>query len=219
MRLRISHLVSGSEVEGPGRRAAVWVQGCSIRCPGCFNPHTWSREGGSSVEVAALAEALLAESDIEGVTFLGGEPFDQAEALAAVGRYVRERGLSVMTFTGYRHELLLSDSRPGWADLLAATDLLVDGPFVRALADTGRPWIGSSNQRVIALTDRYRDARWAKPPATSLEVRVRADGTVFVNGMTDRAGIVGLRRLLTSSAVTTGPCPPHSVDGVTGTTS
>ena len=74
--VRIARVVPRTAVEGPGVRTAVWVQGCSVRCAGCFNPHTWAAEGGTSVPVAALL-AILVDQEVEGITLLGGEPFDQ----------------------------------------------------------------------------------------------------------------------------------------------
>jgi anaerobic ribonucleoside-triphosphate reductase activating protein len=183
-------------VEGPGQRAAIWVQGCSIRCPGCFNPHTWSADAGELMDTDTLSKLVTADRAIEGVTFLGGEPFDQAAGLALVGRQVRECGLSVMTFTGHRYEQLLADDCPGWRDLLSVTDLLVDGPYLRAMPDLRRPWVGSTNQRFIALTDRYLSLRWVDSPHISLEIRLRPDGTVAVNGMADRANLKSLRKII-----------------------
>src|SRR5690606_38213583 len=87
---------------------------------------------------------------------LGGEPFAQAEALADVARRVREQaGLSAMVFTGYTLEQLRAAQRPDWDALLGATDLLVDGLYVREQFETRRRWIGSANQRAHFLTDRY----------------------------------------------------------------
>ena len=192
MRLRIAHVLSRTAVEGPGLRAAVWVQGCSIRCVGCFNPHTWSTRGGQDVETSDLAGRLLRDTATEGVTFLGGEPFEQAAAVTDVARRFRAAGRSVMTFTGYLYETLRDAGRPDWQGLLDATDLLVDGPFDRDRADHLRPWVGSVNQRFLHLTDRCRGG--VDDVATpTLEVRIRPDGTVFVNGMAEEAALDRLR--------------------------
>ena len=99
--LRVHRLLDATDAEGPGRRACVWVQGCSIRCHGCFNPHTWNTRGGTVRHVAELAEAIGAVPDIEGLTLLGGEPFDQPAACAELAERAQGLGLSVMTFTGY----------------------------------------------------------------------------------------------------------------------
>jgi anaerobic ribonucleoside-triphosphate reductase activating protein len=103
--LRLHRFLPFTRAEGPGNRACLWVQGCPIRCPGCFNPSTWSKSGGYDVTVEELEARILDASNIEGVTFLGGEPFEQAEALSDLGYRVRQVGLSVMTFTGYLHDL------------------------------------------------------------------------------------------------------------------
>lgn len=184
MQLRIHRFLPKTSVEGPGTRACLWVQGCSIRCPGCFNPGTWGASGGEVVEVGNLLERIVTTSGIEGVTFLGGEPFDQAPALAALAQSAQDADLSVMTFTGYEFEVLRREQRPGWNELLVATDLLVDGPFVRFLPDRHRPWVGSTNQQFRFLSPLYRhlaDELGSIPDR--LEVRLRPDGTVLMNGM------------------------------------
>lgn len=136
------------------------------------------------MEVGEIAERIFGVPGIEGVTFLGGEPFEQAEALAELGRIVRERGLSVMTFTGYILEKILKSSHKDWHDLLAVTDLLLDGPYVQALTDTSRPWVGSSNQRFHFLTPRYRylETQLESIP-NRIEVRLQRDGKVLLNGL------------------------------------
>jgi anaerobic ribonucleoside-triphosphate reductase activating protein len=82
--LRLNAFLPRTEVEGPGIRAALWVQGCPIQCPGCAVPWTWDEQGGFTVTVDEIATRILASTDIEGVTFLGGEPFMQAKSLAAL---------------------------------------------------------------------------------------------------------------------------------------
>ncbi|MDQ4106353.1 MAG: radical SAM protein [Actinomycetota bacterium] len=158
--------------------------GCPIGCPGCFNPGTWSKDGGYEATVEDMVNRILNISDIEGVTFLGGEPFEQAEALADLGQKLRKAGLSVMTFTGYIIEDILNSTRKGWHDLLGVTDLLLDGPYIRDLTDTSRPWVGSSNQRYHFLTARYRHLESErKYMPNRLEIRLQPDGKIFVNGL------------------------------------
>ncbi|WP_232319293.1 4Fe-4S single cluster domain-containing protein [Kocuria turfanensis] len=183
--LRVSHVVPVTEAEGPGRRFAVWIQGCSIRCRGCFNPHMWAKSGGRPAEALALVDEAD-RSDVEGITLLGGEPFEQAEGLAELAEAAQVRGLSVMTFTGYLREDL--EARAARGDdavrrLLGATDLLVDGPYDDALPDLTRPWVGSTNQRFHFLTPRYAHLRDRLGTCNDrLEVRVTAEGQVSVNG-------------------------------------
>jgi anaerobic ribonucleoside-triphosphate reductase activating protein len=182
--LRLHRFLPFTKAEGPGNRACLWVQGCPIRCPGCFNPGTWSKKGGEEVPVETIAGRILDAPDIEGVTFLGGEPFEQAEALAELGGAVQAHGLSVMTFTGYTLEEIEGRSRPGWRELLSVTDLLLDGPYVKSLTDTSRPWVGSSNQRYHFLTSRYRhlEGQLENLP-NRIEVCLQPDGRVLVNGL------------------------------------
>ncbi|GIF03785.1 4Fe-4S single cluster domain-containing protein [Actinoplanes siamensis] len=178
--VRLARFLDRTRAEGPGERTAIWVQGCSIRCPGCFNPHLFTARGGVPTRPAELVERILA-TGTGGVTLLGGEPFDQAEGLAAVAAGVRSAGRSVMTFTGFEYDDLRRRDDHGVAALLAETDLLVAGPFRRELLDHDRPWVGSTNQRFLHLTGRLRED--AGPDR--LEVTVSAAGEIAVNGWAD----------------------------------
>lgn len=187
--LRISRVLTATEAEGPGRRTAIWVQGCTIRCKGCFNPHMWANVGGTVVPIAEWTDSVLTDAlaaGVEGVTLLGGEPFEQAAPLAHLAATARSLGLSVMTFTGYDYADLQAWSVDcsDIAALLAETDLLADGPFRAEQLDHTRPWIGSVNQSLRALTPRYRDLDFVTTP-DRVEVRIAVDGTIAVNGWTD----------------------------------
>jgi anaerobic ribonucleoside-triphosphate reductase activating protein len=171
-----------TRAEGPGSRFAVWVKGCSLQCDGCFNPHLWSSRGGILVSPDDLLQEVLT-ADVEGVTLLGGEPFEQAPALARFADLVRRSGLSVMVFSGYRREELERSVAPGVRELLAATDLLVDGPYIAEQPDRERPWVGSTNQRFHYLTDRYRHLEAGLGAlADRIELRVTPSGDVSLNG-------------------------------------
>lgn len=182
--VRVHRFLSRTAVEGPGIRACIWVQGCSIGCPGCAVPWTWPRKGGSDVSVDELFRQVLDCTGIEGVTFVGGEPFEQASALATLGGRLRDEGLSIVTFTGLTLAHIREANNCYWDALLGVTDLLIDGPFVRALADQSRPWVGSANQAFHFLTPRYRHLREAlgQNPNT-LEVHISPSGVVRANGM------------------------------------
>jgi anaerobic ribonucleoside-triphosphate reductase activating protein len=180
---RVAARVRDTEAEGPGRRWALWVQGCPLRCPGCCNPEMLparARDGRDElVSVDELAREALDTPGIEGVSFLGGEPFAQAAPLAALAERVRAVGLSVMVFTGYT--LAELEAREDARALLAATDLLVDGRYDETLPETASRWIGSRNQGLHFLSDRYRadDPRFLRK--NSVELRLRA-GVLTVNG-------------------------------------
>jgi anaerobic ribonucleoside-triphosphate reductase activating protein len=179
----IAQVVPCTEAEGPGRRFAVWFQGCPLRCPGCCNPEFLPFRGGQTRTVREMADWMARtreETGVEGITLLGGEPFAHAVAGAALARAARELGLSVMVFSGYTLEQLRELSGPAVGELIALTDILVDGPYDRDQPDTERRWIGSRNQRIHFLTDRYHfDDRWRQ--RNTLEIRL-AGGEISVNG-------------------------------------
>lgn len=191
--VRVARVIPHTTAEGPGTRWALWVQGCTIGCVACCNPHTWDPGGGAAISIDQLINSMLA-APVEGITLLGGEPLEQAPALAELAEAAQTNGRSVMTFTGYRYEVLRRSGNAGWHALLSATDLLVDGPFLRDRIDTRRPWVGSTNQRFLHLTDRYRDYTFDAPDR--LEIRVRRDGAVLVNGWPEPALIQVLDDLL-----------------------
>jgi anaerobic ribonucleoside-triphosphate reductase activating protein len=189
--LRVAQIVPCTEAEGPGRRLALWFQGCPLRCPGCCNPEMLPFEGGTAMalsEVVCRIEESHAGNALEGITLLGGEPLAHAAEGAALARAAHALGLNVMVFTGY----LLEDARrmaePAVAELLVETDMLVDGPYVRELPETTRRWIGSSNQRVHFLSDRCdpADPRWLQK--NTLEIRL-IDGELSVNGFPARHAV------------------------------
>lgn len=195
--LRVHRFLPETEVEGPGRRAALWVQGCPIQCPGCANSATWSFAVGERVTVEDLFNQIRKQQNIEGVTLIGGEPFSQAQSLAALGRLCREHGLSVVTFTGYEHSRLVAAHREDWNALLAVTDLLLAGPFLENQKDFSRPWVGSRNQKFVFLTDRYRHLQTDSCPAKNgLEIQIASDGGVRLNGLVPVEDILSFRQEL-----------------------
>src|SRR5260370_41462111 len=105
--LSLAQVVPVTEAEGPGRRFAVWFQGCPLRCPGCCNPEMLAFEGGTAIPLGDLVgqiEAAARSHGVEGITLLGGEPLAHAAVAAALARSVRQRGLTVMIFSGYTLE-------------------------------------------------------------------------------------------------------------------
>lgn len=183
--MRVAQIIPCTEAEGPGRRFALWFQGCPLRCPGCCNPEFLPFQGGEEWSIEDMTKAIRqaqSHAGIEGISLLGGEPFAQAAAAAEIARFAQSLGLSVMVYTGYWLEELQARPDPATRQLLDATDLLVDGPYRRELPETQRRWIGSRNQRLHFLTPRYRpdDPCWLKP--NTLEVRLNAQGELIING-------------------------------------
>jgi anaerobic ribonucleoside-triphosphate reductase activating protein len=189
--LQIAQIVPCTEAEGPGRRFALWLQGCPLRCPGCCNPEMLPFEGGTAVSLRDLVEQIeeaAGRDRVEGITLLGGEPLAHAAGAAALARAVRKCGLTVMVFSGYTLEEARRLPDPAVAELLALTDILVDGPYLRDQPETRRRWIGSANQRIHFLSDRYRadDPCWLLP--NTLEIRLRGP-ELTVNGFPARSAV------------------------------
>ncbi len=180
--LNVMGYVDESEVNGPGCRAVVWLQGCHRHCPGCFNPASWSFEINELISVDHLFQAIVRNSKNEGVTFSGGEPFWQAPALALLAQRIKSVGLSTMAFTGFTLERLQAPYAPAGAQaLLNQLDLLVDGPYMETKAiHTPDSPVSSQNQRVHILNPDF-DARitWA---SDQLEVHILKDGSRIVTG-------------------------------------
>lgn len=155
--LNIAALAARTRALGPGMRAAVWVQGCPLHCPGCLAPDWIPFVTATQLTPEEVLDQLDLEA-ISGLTYSGGEPMEQASGLAALVRLARQKkDLDLICFTGYRHERLLKNPPyPGVAELLAEVDVLVDGPFVQALNDSVG-LRGSSNQRIIHLTSRLKE--------------------------------------------------------------
>jgi anaerobic ribonucleoside-triphosphate reductase activating protein len=177
--LRIHAWEPASRANGPGLRSVVWVQGCTLGCPGCFNPGTHDPAGGAPRDTADLAAELLARgSAIEGVSLSGGEPFQQPEGMLDLLTRLDGSGLSRLAFSGYT--LTELERQPLGPAILAHLDALVAGRYV-AERHVGRALIGSDNQRIHLLTRRHTLAEFARiPPA---EFILHADGTLTRTGI------------------------------------
>jgi anaerobic ribonucleoside-triphosphate reductase activating protein len=173
--------VADTEAEGPGRRYAIWVQGCPLRCPGCCNQELLPFEGGRPDTADALLARILETPDIEGISLLGGEPTSQAAALAEVCEGVRAAGLTTMLYTGFTVQALRRRKDSAVDRLLAACDLVVDGPYDQSKPDDTRRWIGSTNQGIHFLSDAYAadDPRFRE--GETIELRI-INGELIING-------------------------------------
>ena len=173
-----------TQSEGPGKRFALWVQGCAQRCPGCCNQHMQEFKKAHIVEAGDLTKLILeAKSDfaIEGVSFIGGEPLLQAEGLGFVAEWCQQNNLSVLVFTGFLYEKLKSLPDLNVKRLLRNTDILVDGLFDKNQIDAERDWIGSKNQRCIFLSDRYKQGIEYEKRERSIEILV-SESEILSNG-------------------------------------
>lgn len=180
MKLRVFNILKNTKVEGPETRYCIWVQGCSRHCKGCQAVHTWSHSGGVLYNVKDIIADIKKQKNIEGVTFLGGEPFEQAEALGIIAKSVKEEGLGVLCFTGGLLEELQQNEKN--KTLLENIDLLIDGAFEADKVDYSRPWCGSTNQRYHFLTNRYNEEIFEKYK-NKIEINISKNGDIFMNGM------------------------------------
>ena len=145
---------------GAGVRVSLFVSGCRNRCENCFQPETWAFDYGKPYTQETEDEIIkaLEPSYVDGITLLGGEPFEpqnQRELVKLLRRVRKERpGKDVWCYTGYTLEKILGDGHPHCEvsrEMLSMVDVLVDGRFVDDLKDIALRFRGSSNQRLIEL--------------------------------------------------------------------
>ncbi len=193
--LRIHQFLPRSKANGPGNRAVLWVQGCTLSCPGCFNAPTHPGQAGETESVDSLFEQIVAlGSSIEGITISGGEPLQQQAGVAALLRRIKaETSLSAVLFTGFSWEEL---ERMGEADrqraganaeahtlplpLLSDVDVLLAGRY-DAGRRIARGLLGSDNKIAYFLTTRYNQADLDRVP--KVEVIITPAGRVFTTGI------------------------------------
>lgn len=149
--LRIAGTVNDSIVDGPGIRFTIFTQGCPHHCEGCHNPQTHNFDGGEMVTADSILDQIMANPLLDGVTFSGGEPFCQVEALYYIGQEVKKKNMNIITYTGFTFEYLIeqADCNNFYRELLSVCDYIIDGKFEIDKKDYMLKFRGSSNQRVI----------------------------------------------------------------------
>ncbi len=151
-KFNIAYINQCTQSEGIGKRMAIWFQGCNINCVGCCNKKLQTFEPKHIIEFDSL-KAIISEAnslyEIEGVTLLGGEPIMQ-QGLSELCKYIQSIDLSVILFTGMQYEDLTSE-------LLENIDIVIDGKFEIDKIDASRNMIGSTNQRIICVSEKYKD--------------------------------------------------------------
>ena len=187
--LVVGRVTERCQTLGPGTRYVVWVAGCALRCRECIAPELLSPDGGTPIDVARLAEQILAVEFVDGVTLSGGEPFEQAAALVTLIDILREQRpeLSTMAFSGRTLGWLRRRGAPAQHTLIDRLDILVDGPYLPERHVSAR-WRGSSNQRAIFLTDRHRAVEGAGESSAGLEFDIDRDGDFSFAGVPPTRG-------------------------------
>ena len=170
-----------SSVNGPGERVVIWVQGCKRNCPGCFNQ---SARAFIERELVSLSEIKkrIRQCKISGLTFSGGEPFEQAKFLARLAKWAHTKNLSVVCYSGYTLQELQNGNNNEWTNLLNQIDLLIDGPFMKDLV-CHDPYRGSSNQCLHFLSGRIKPEEMQV--VQEYECILKSDGTVVSTGFPD----------------------------------
>ena len=182
--LRIFLRRSPVSVLGLSKRAVIWVQGCHHVCKGCIVPESWDVNDGEAIAISDLATWILEQPDLEGITLSGGEPMLQAAGLIKLIDTVQsQRDLGILCYTGYRLEYLQQQGTSAQKALLDRLDLLIDGLYVESLHGD-LLWRGSTNQRLLPLSDRYREALKNLPDRSAgLEIHTDPDGSFFLAGV------------------------------------
>ena len=140
-----------TEAEGPEKRLAIWFQGCDIRCAGCCNPELIDFKPAHILpfdRVLEIVSEAKKQFDIEGVTYLGGEPALQ-QGLSELSEEIKKMGLGIILFTGRKAEDLNEK-------LKSTVDLIIDGGFEKDNPEKERNLMGSANQGLIFITERYK---------------------------------------------------------------
>jgi len=174
--IRLADKLPSSQIYGPGHRFVIWVQGCSLECPGCWNRDFWSVEAGYTMDVDLLISEISDTDDINGLTILGGEPLEQPESVLKLIQSVKKIGLTVMLYSGYEenelNELQLK--------CLNSSDIVIMGRYVASLRDTGLRWRGSSNQKIKMISDVYQNIDINEQE--EVEITIGQDGKVSLAG-------------------------------------
>lgn len=148
MKIRLASFISDSIVDGEGIRSVIFTQGCPHNCPGCHNQKAIPFEGGSLLDVDDVIKEVL-HKDLGRITFSGGEPFVQAEALYYIAKELKSNGYNIWSYSGYTFEALLRHRDPFVQALLGQLDVLVDGRFLLNKKNLAALFRGSTNQRII----------------------------------------------------------------------
>ncbi len=188
MTLRLHAFLPRCRANGPGWRSVVWVQGCSLGCPGCFNPQTHGREEGETLEVAEVMRRILA-AGTEGLTVSGGEPLQQADAVVALFEAARAAGLSTLLFTGLAWEEVQRLSLA--PRIMRCVDVMMAGRYV-AERRVAHGLLGSANQTVHLLSPRHTLEEIAATPEA--EAVILPDGRVVFSGILQASAAFPLTR-------------------------
>ena len=164
MGIRIHEFLRGSRANGPGIRNVVWFQGCTLGCPGCFNPKTHDPAGGKEMSAEEVCSFLLApDRPCDGITISGGEPFRQPEGLLELLQLLNgSRTPPVLVFSGYTFKTI--QQTPAFSACLPYIDALICGPYQADTSPAYERFCSSGNQELVILSGRFRPEDFAELP-------------------------------------------------------
>lgn len=153
--VRLAGIAYESLANGPGIRRVFFAQGCKHKCEGCFNPETHSFNDGEIMDMDNLIRDALDNPLLQGVTFSGGDPIEQAHSFSYMAKAFKNSNLNIWCYTGYKFEKLLEIMKidKGISELLNNIDVLVDGRFEVNNKKEGLRFRGSTNQRIINVKE------------------------------------------------------------------
>ena len=192
MKIDLNRLHYPVTVLGPGRRIGLWVQGCSIGCPGCLSRDTWAISQDARIEVEEVVQWCRDHKAVDGVTISGGEPFQQPEALLELlvqldaWRCEYAPWMDFLCYSGLPWAKLRRD----FPEILARLDALIPEPFVESLP-TDAAWRGSANQTLIPLSALGRQKYAAvDAPVDGDRLQVSAaEGQIWLIGIPGRGAL------------------------------
>lgn len=158
--LNVAGVIVGSYTNGPGRRVVIWVQGCTLGCKGCFNAPLQPHKPRHLVEPVMFADFIATQcikNRCEGITITGGEPFQQALALHIFSRRIKKHDLTLVCFSGYQKETLLSSTHPDVRALIDSIDILIAGPYDHHNTYS-RTWSDDPDKEIVLLSTEYSEA-------------------------------------------------------------
>lgn len=200
--LRVAHSETKVSSLGPGHRAAIWFQGCTLNCPGCVAAQMNAAEPSFYVSPRGLADWCIAQKGIQGVTLSGGDPLDQPLTALAdfLGILRRKTKLDVVMYTG--RTLLQLNQLPGFQKtrILEMVDILIDGPYIEKL-NNGLGWRGSSNQKIHWLSGRLKPSDAPEPKQRKMEVIYKREGGLSIVGLPARGRAGVFAQNLLSAAI------------------
>ncbi|WP_455099564.1 4Fe-4S single cluster domain-containing protein [Peptostreptococcus stomatis] len=176
-KLNVAYINICTETEGPYKRMAIWFQGCNILCEGCCNPELQEIRVAHIMTIQEILDIAIESRQrygIEGITFLGGEPTLQ-EGLSDLASVLSKEGFGIILFTGKSFEIL-SDK------VKNSMDIIVDGKYEKEMIDEERNLVGSKNQRIIFVSDRYKIDRSWFTSKREKKLEINLSENLFING-------------------------------------